>query len=199
MICCLGPSDYISFLVENGFLDQIFSIIDECHETLYFIKTIKVIFDYSIVKNNHGNFVENGHLNMKKILNKFQELMKEEYRSEGKEFLERHGRLLFLCFIKPVINEIGHYIVEPSTRDDNRMNLVIFYEEDKFIIELKLWYHRKYNEKRLEAFADFMNGRHQKKGYLITFYFYNGREKMHEDYTQELHQYKGKEIYEVVV
>lgn len=53
MICCLGPSDYISFLVENGFLDQIFSIIDECHETLYFIKTIKVIFDYSIVKNNH--------------------------------------------------------------------------------------------------------------------------------------------------
>ncbi len=44
-----------------------------------------------------------------------------------------------------------------------------------------------------------MNGRHQKKGYLITFYFYNGRKKMHEDYTQELHQYKGKEIYEVVV
>lgn len=159
----------------------------------------KQVVQGTIIKNNQGNFVENGHLNMKKILNRFQELMKEEYRNEDKEFLEHHGRLLFLCFIKPVINKIGYYIAEPSTRDDNRMNLVIFYGEDKFIVELKLWYNRKYNEKRLEAFADFMNGRHQKKGYLITFYFYNGREKMNEDYTQELHQYKGKEIYEVVV
>lgn len=184
------------FKDNNGRLAVSNLIFEEC---LYNYIIAKQVVQGAIIKNNQENFVENGHLNMKKILNRFQELMKEEYRNENKEFLEHHGRLLFLCFIKPVINKIGHYIVEPSTRDDNRMNLVIFYGEDKFIVELKLWYNQKYNEKRLEAFADFMNGKHQKKGYLITFYFYNGREKLHEDYTQEFHQYKGKEIYEVVV
>ena len=50
--------------------------------------------------NFKSNFItkDNG-LDMKNILLKFQQFMKENYSSKDKSFLERHGVLLFLSFI----------------------------------------------------------------------------------------------------
>lgn len=184
------------FKEDNGRLAISNLIFEEC---LYNYMIAKQAVQGTVIKNNHGNFVKDGHLNMKKILDKFQELMKEEYRSEDEKFLECQGRLLFLCFVKPIINGIGHYVVEPSTRDNGRMDIVIFYGEDEFIVELKLWYGRKYNEKGIEQLSRYMDIRHQTRGYLVTFCFHKNREKVIEDYTQEIHLYEQKEIYEVVV
>ena len=39
----------------------------------------------------------------------------------------REGRLLFLSFLKPIINGMGHYVVEPETRGSRRMDIVVFY------------------------------------------------------------------------
>ena len=58
---------------------------------------------------------------MEQALRKFQEVMKAEFRSEDTHFLERQGRLLFLCFMKPIINGRGNYYVEPETRDNTRL------------------------------------------------------------------------------
>ncbi len=60
-------------------------------------------FDYE-----NNQFVENGELDMEQALRKFQEVMKAEFRSEDTHFLERQGRLLFLCFMKPIINGRGN-------------------------------------------------------------------------------------------
>ncbi|HBY20388.1 MAG TPA: AAA family ATPase, partial [Clostridiales bacterium] len=53
---------------------------------------------------NRNQFIEpTGELNMVKVLDKFQELMKEEYREETEKFKEKDGRIMFLAFIKPII------------------------------------------------------------------------------------------------
>jgi hypothetical protein len=65
--------------------------------------------------------------------------MRSEYRSEDDKFLEQQGRLLFLCFLKPIINGTGHYYVEPETRNNTRMDIVVAYGEEEYIIELKIW------------------------------------------------------------
>ena len=65
--------------------------------------------------------------------------MREEYRESTVPFLEKEGRLLFLTFLKPIINGVGFYYVEPQTRDNRRMDLVVTYERQEFIVELKIW------------------------------------------------------------
>ena len=71
----------------------------------YFVTNLKLrnVAGYNI----KANFIEGTGLNIEKILIKFQEFMKEQYSSIDKNFLEREGRLLFLAFIKPIINGVG--------------------------------------------------------------------------------------------
>ena len=62
---------------------------------------------------------------MEYVLTRFRDLMLQEYRKNDEAFLERQGRLVFLTFLKPVINGTGFYYVEPQTRDNRRMDLVV--------------------------------------------------------------------------
>ena len=62
------------------------------------------------------NYVTDGRLNMEFVLQRFHDLMREEYREEDGKFIERQGRLIFLSFLKPIINGTGFYYVEPQTR-----------------------------------------------------------------------------------
>ncbi len=73
------------------------------------------------------NYVTDGRLNMEFVLQRFHDLMREEYREEDGKFIERQGRLIFLSFLKPIINGTGFYYVEPQTRDNRRMDLIVTY------------------------------------------------------------------------
>ena len=53
------------------------------------------------------NYVQNGKLNMEHVVTRFRDLLLEEYRDSTVPFLEREGRLLFLTFLKPIINGTG--------------------------------------------------------------------------------------------
>ncbi len=57
----------------------------------------------------------------------FASFMKSEYRKEDGAFVEQQGRLLFLGFLRPIINGTGHYAVEPQTRKNIRMDVQVFY------------------------------------------------------------------------
>ena len=46
----------------------------------------------------------NGTLNMELVMLGFQVFMKKEYSRKDRDFLERNGRLVFLAFLKPIIN-----------------------------------------------------------------------------------------------
>lgn len=121
-----------------------------------------------VLSTSRTQFVdENGDLEMDAILEKFQDLMKAEYRREDEAFFEKQGRLLFLCFLKPIINGTGHYVVEPQTRSNTRMDIVVFYGRREYIVELKLWSGPKKHEEGLRQLLNYMESRGQKKGWLL--------------------------------
>lgn len=139
-------------------------------------------------------YIENGRLNMGYILQRFSAFMKTEYREEDEEFVERQGRLLFLSFLRPIINGTGHYAVEPQTRKNDRMDIQVFYGREEFIIELKIWHGKKYEEKGYDQLVEYLAAREQKKGYLLSFCGNTKKTWQDRDFF-----YKGYEICEVMV
>lgn len=163
------------------------------------------IYNYLIAKRAkvHGDiltyeyrakFIVDDKLNMEMVLNKFQEVMHDEYRNKDEKFIEREGRLLFLCFLKPIINGKGFYYVESETRMDNRMDVVVTYGEQQHIIELKIWYGESYENDALKQLADYLRDKRENKGYLISFNFNKNKQ-----YTKEWKKQDDKDIYAVVV
>ena len=136
-----------------------------------------------------------GHLNMEHVVTRFRDLMQEEYRKSTEPFLEKEGRLLFLTFLKPIINGTGFYYVEPETRDSRRMDLVVTYGQEEFIVELKIWHGNKYDQAGLEQLSEYLAVRGKDKGYLVTFDF--SKDKHHSE--PEWVEVNGKRVLEVVV
>ena len=143
-----------------------------------------------------SQFIENGFLNMELVLRKFQEIMKSEYRKEDEKFVEQQGRLLFLCFLKPIINGTGFYYVEPETRNSERMDVVVSYGGEEFIIELKIWHGSEYRKKGIRQLEEYMDSRNAEKGYLVSFSFQKDK-KYKAEWIQTGET--TKEIFEVVV
>lgn len=76
--------------------------------------------------NEKSNLIrEDGNLDVKKILLKFQQFMKHEYSEKRKSFLEADGRLLFLAFISPIINGTGFVFKEVQGGEEKRFELII--------------------------------------------------------------------------
>lgn len=183
---------------ESKGLCRVSNIIFETYIYDHFIA--KRLLERSVLQMPRQQFLTaDGRLDMSMVLKKFQEIMKAEYRSEDEVFLEKQGRLLFLCFLKPIINGTGHYVVEPQTRDNRRMDIVVFYGSEEYIIELKRWYGEKKDSEGIEQLADYLESRSQKKGWLVTFYFGGNKKKLMEVYTRETIQCKGKEIITFIV
>ena len=143
-----------------------------------------------------SQYVSDGKLDMVKILNKFQNLMKTEYRKEDEKFIEQQGRLLFLCFLKPIIKGTGFYYVEPETKNNSRMDIVVTYGREEFIIELKIWHGEEYRQEGIRQLEGYLDARNAEKGYLISFSFLKNKEYKSGwvDETEIAHK-----IYEVVV
>ena len=158
----------------------------------YFVTNLKLrnVAGYNI----KANFIEGTGLNIEKILIKFQEFMKEQYSSIDKNFLEREGRLLFLAFIKPIINGVGFAFKEVQISEEKRLDVVITYNKNKYIIELKIWRGEEYHEKGLKQLADYLHINNENKGYLLVFNFNKNKE-----YKKEKLIIKDKEIFEVFV
>lgn len=141
-----------------------------------------------------GQYVQNGILDMELVLRRFSAFMKAEYRDEDGTFIESHGRLLFLSFLRPIINGTGHYAVEPQTRKNNRMDLQVFYGNQEMIVELKVWRGEKYEQSGYDQLIRYLEARGVEKGYMLS--FCNNKEAPHEDRT---FHYCGHEICEVIV
>ena len=141
------------------------------------------------------NYVRNGQLNMEHVVTRFRDLMREEYRESTEPFLEKEGRLLFLSFLKPIINGLGFYYVEPQTRDNRRMDLVVTYDKQEFVVELKIWHGDKYEEKGRDQLSGYLTTRGMDEGYLVIFDF----SKNKQDAEPQWIEWNGKRIFEVVV
>ena len=141
------------------------------------------------------NYVQNGRLNMEHVVTRFRDLLHEEYRDSTVPFLEREGRLLFLTFLKPIINGIGFYYVEPETRDNRRMDLVVTYGKQEFIVELKIWRGDKYEQRGRDQLAEYLAARGKDEGYLVTFDFSKDKHLAEPEWVEV----NGSRVFEVVV
>ena len=61
------------------------------------------------------------------VLEKYVIHFNDIYGKHYEEFDEEEGRKRFLLYIRPIINGVGNYYIEPQTRDECRLDLVIDY------------------------------------------------------------------------
>lgn len=141
-----------------------------------------------------SQYVRNGKLNMRKVLEQFSAFLKSEYRKEDGRFIERQGRLLFLCFLRPIINGMGHYAVEAQTRQNARMDIQVFYGREEFVVELKLWHGIKRERQGYQQLANYLEARGLEEGYLVSFCSNIKSPKENQEIGCQ-----GHKIYEVVV
>ncbi len=127
------------------------------------------MYDAGLLDKNQ--FLVNGHLNVRQVLEKFVESFDTLYGDAEETFLEEAGRRYFMLFLKPIINGVGNCYVEARTRNRERMDLVIDYRGEQFVIELKIWRGNAYHERGERQLSDYLDYFHLKKGYMLSFCF----------------------------
>ncbi|WP_296332774.1 AAA-like domain-containing protein [uncultured Treponema sp.] len=135
--------------------------------------------DNEIIRNGSIDtplFIKNGKLDMKKVLERFCVHFNEIYDTKDEKFIEKQGRKFFLFFLKPIINGTGNYYVEAETRDERRMDVVVDYVGERFVIELKIWRGDSYNEQGEQQLSEYLDYYGLEKGYLISFCFNKGKQ-----------------------
>ncbi len=108
-------------------------------------------------------------LDLEKVLSKFQEYMREEYSKKDKDFLERYGRLIFLAFLKPIINGKGYTFKEPEVSEERRLDIAITFYRHKYVAELKIWRGDIAHDKGLSQLAGYLDRQQLTEGYLVIF------------------------------
>ncbi|MCL1918973.1 MAG: ATP-binding protein [Peptococcaceae bacterium] len=140
--------------------------------------------------------VQNEQFDMELCLRKFAEHYAELFSEHDTKFFERHGRLLFLSYLKPLINGQGFYHIESQFTDLRRMDIVVDFGQEQFIIELKLWHGEKYKQEAYQQLLGYMASKNAHIGYLLTFDFRKGQNKQ---LGAEWVSLEGKRIFDVVV
>jgi len=185
----LGASEFTfvaySPLIELGYVYGIFDrnknnkvkIHNKIFEeviTEYIVSKIKETSQDNGVSNNvvKSAFIKpDGRLNIEKVLLKFQEVIKEKYPKsdllKSSEFLENDLRMLFLVFLKPIINGIGFSFKEVETSEEKRLDIIIIFRDEKFVVELKMWRGEEYHKQGITRLNDYMLSEGVKKGYML--------------------------------
>ncbi len=112
---------------------------------------------------------ETGNLDMNKVLGKFQDFMKEHHSEKDLNFLERNGTLLFLAFLRPILNGRGFDFKEVQISAERRLDVVITFDNKKFIIELKIWHGDVYHAEGILQLCRYLDLQNQSSGYLLIF------------------------------
>ncbi|GHU72623.1 hypothetical protein AGMMS49992_08980 [Clostridia bacterium] len=139
-------------------------------------------------------FIKGGVLDFDKILERFTVFMRDEYRDSDSKFLEREARRLLLGFIKPIINGTGNYFLEPEIRGGQKIDILVLYRGQEYIIEVKIWRGKAYENSGVDQLARYARARHREKGYLVSFC-----DQAKAPREGRVFNHNGIEIHEVIV
>jgi hypothetical protein len=175
----------ISFKISNPNVDlgDMYGILSEKNSKVIVSNHIfeNVLYDYLVAVGENEKSIKrtsdkkvsyitkDGKLDMDLIVNKFEKFMYKSYRKSNIGFIEESFKLIFLSFVSLAINGIGTYAVESETNDNKRMDITIFYEQEEFIIELKMWHGEVYNNSGIEQLKSYLKSQNQNKGWLVSF------------------------------
>ena len=139
-------------------------------------------------------YVADDRLDMDRVCSRFAQFLHSEYRDSTAVFVEKEARLLFLSFLTPVINGSGHYSVEAETRGNRRMDVIVFFRDREYIVELKIWDGQKKEAEAFDQLAAYLHGRHQAEGWLISF-----TDQRHNPRADRVVKHDGCTIHEITV
>lgn len=149
---------------------------------------------YRVAAQDKNQFIEDGRLNMRLVLEKFVRHFDDLYGDQGQIFYEEDGRRYFLLYLRPIINGSGNYYIESETWNRERTDVIIDYGGEQIIVELKVWRGNAYNERGERQLLDYLDYYHLKKGYMLSFNFNKNKEIGVEEISV-----KGKILIEAVV
>ena len=157
-------------------------------EDLFNKKQVNHVEQYDVVKGDT--------FDMELCLRKFAEHYAEIFNDSDVEFLERHGRLVFLSYLRPLINGQGFYHIESQFTDSRRMDIVVDFGKQQFIIELKLWRGLMYQAEAYEQICGYLESKGTDTGYMLTFNFLKESNKTRK---AEWIEVNGKKLFDVMV
>jgi hypothetical protein len=169
-------------IFENRLLNYFRSKDDEKQDT----KRVTGVFKTDVVAG--------GRINMELALRKFAKYFREIFNERDTSFLERNGRMVFLSYLMPLINGDGFYHLESQFTDLRRMDIVVDYGRQQFIIELKLWHGEEAEQKAWQQLAGYLQSKQAAEGYLVIFDLRKER-KAREEWIEA----EGRRIFEVVL
>ena len=126
---------------------------------------------YTAALRDKNQFITDGHLNVRLILEKFVIHFNDLYGDSSETFLEEEGRKYFLLYLRPIINGVGNYYIESRTRELRRTDVIIDYCGEQYIIEMKIWHGEEYNNRGEQQLIRYLDDYHQNKGYMVSFNF----------------------------
>ena len=157
---------------------RIHNKIFEITMTSYFINQER-INKKKLVKNSIEADIVNGEqFNIELFFEKFSAHYNKHYSLQDESFIEREAAFLFLFFLQPYLNGKGFFYLEskPNFATGKRMDIIISYGEEEFIIELKIWRGEKRQQEAYRQLTDYVKKRFAGKGYLLTFDFRKKKE-----------------------
>ena len=164
-------------LVQNGEKIAIHNPIFETRITNYFATEKEINEDRFMMRTPFEAVTQGNKFNMKMFLERFMKHYYEIYNDRDLSFLERECRLLFITYLRPFINGVGFYHIESETRNSERTDVIIDFNSEQFIVELKIWHGEQKHEKAHEQLIEYLNSKNKSEGYLLTFDFRKRRAK----------------------
>ena len=132
---------------------------------------------------------------MERCLEKFAKYYNQYYNERDVKFLERESRYAFLLFISPILNGRGFAYIESGFTDNRRMDVIVNYLDQQFIVELKIWRGEKRHERAYDQLLGYMDKMNLREGYLLTFDFRKNKKQQQEWTTAG----NNKKIFNVIV
>ena len=126
---------------------------------------------YKASLTDKSQFIVDGCLNMRLILEKFVVHFNDLYGDSDETFIEEEGRKYFLLYLRPIINGTGNYYIEARTRGQKRTDIIVDYNKEQYIIEMKIWRGEEYNNRGEKQLFGYLEDYHQNKGYMVSFNF----------------------------
>ena len=143
---------------------------------------------------NHKFLLQDNRLNLELILKRFQVFMKENYSQREESFLENQWRLIFLSFLRPILNGNGFDFKEVQISNERRLDVVITFYNRKYIIELKLWRGESYHKRGLNQLYDYLEKENEDTGFLVIF---DHRKESKNELKSEWREEKGKKVFAI--
>jgi hypothetical protein len=156
---------------KRGTLVAIHNRIFEVRITNYFASEKELRDSKLTMRASVEHVVAGNKLNMPLLLEKFAGHYYEMYNSKDIDFLERECRLLFITYLRPYINGTGFYHLESEVRSGKRTDVIVDYNAEQFVVELKLWYGDVAHDDAFEQIAGYLESKNKDVGYLLTFDF----------------------------